>query len=754
MARSQLGELAGQPDRAGRPRLNERQRVDRTSEPAGFDPQVTVHPPDGIRDRFFTQPELVDGRLFAEPHDRRSHVQLVFELVEDARAHQRLFLNAEEGIGLVVDADISAGGQEGGVGDADCTALIVHHIVGPFLQGRPAGGHPDGPLYDAGKGIQAVEILHGALVGPVDLIHVELRISPGVLFLPGIQVRENELVDGFLPSRFIAHGFVDLIFDAISERLQIREDQQSVARIDRVIDEVVEAVVGPWRFLDVEAVEAENLEERFSTADAGQRLRGRLSRSTVLNLQLEVVRIQTPPLERVNVAHLQIPGSRVRTGLGVRLRVRGRAEQLQDEPRIAFRLFARKLAHLKALAVRYVLVGHGERFEGFLYRGAHRDVAEDFVERVIAAFFEFLEKLAGLVVLIALVPQRVELFGRDGRFVVDIDLRSRQIGFQVIVGFGPDGGFLAEVDDGKSVAELLLLSRRADEFPYFDPGDAFEAVRHGNQRRFDVRLLPAVAEIIGQEKVGTFDVIRRPEVEADSLGSAVDVEAVGLALLLADNGLKLNAAELEFTFDAEEALAAADQGRRRLEEDVPGLDALDDIVVVTLVTELELVLVIEVALRIPVDVDVHLVSDRADDAEAEVLPELGIDLGISAGEHRLLVAFAYVEAGVDVGLPVDAQVDVGRAEDGRERAFSPTGHHDVEAQAAAVLLVPSSLRRLFGQALEFAPDAYLEAPEAIGVVIDDQRIANVPVADVFTRDDVAPRRIQGNIVVPVVAQLR
>jgi len=181
--------------------------------------------------------------------------------------------------------------------------------------------------------------------------------------------------------------------------------------------------------------------------------------------------------------------------------------------------------------------------------------------------------------------------------------------------------------------------------------------------------------------------------ELRRLGPPLDREAVGLPLLLARDRREVEVAELEGALDPEEALPSADELRGRLEKDVSRLDALDDLILVAGVLQLHLVLVVELVVRVPVDVDLQLVPDRPGNAEPQVLFEVGIELRGVAGPSALLVVFAVLKAGVDVGLSVDAKVDLGLAENGGKRTFAPAGHRHVHPKAAALIALLAPLLR-------------------------------------------------------------
>ncbi len=234
-------------------------------------------------------------------------------------------------------------------------------------------------------------------------------------------------------------------------------------------------------------------------------------------------------------------------------------------------------------------------------------------------------------------------------------------------------------------------------------------------------------------------VVARLDGEGLLFGAAGDGERVRLPLLLARDGRKPQTAEPELALDAEQALPAADERRRRLQEHVAGLDRLHDLVLVAGVLDLQLVLEVELVARVAVHVDPQLVADRADDAEAEVLLERRVDLSAAADGLLLLVA-AVLEARVHVGLPAHAKGDFVLAEDGREGALPPAGHDDGDAEAARrALALPGALR----ERLPKTPLARFRKPQlAVRIEADDDGQADVELADALAHGVAVARRVE------------
>ena len=227
-------------------------------------------------------------------------------------------------------------------------------------------------------------------------------------------------------------------------------------------------------------------------------------------------------------------------------------------------------------------------------------------------------------------------------------------------------------------------------------------------------------------------VFDRSYLERRRFRTAGDLLVARLTFLLTHHRGQVHATDLELTLDSEQALPTPDQLRRRVQQNVSGLDALNDLVFVSGILEFELVLEIEFVLRVVVDVDLHLVADASVDPELKVLFELGVDSGLLA-EDALLLTLLVIEARSDVGISVHAQRYVGLAKDRCEGALSSARDDDVEAESAAAALASS----LFALCDEFGPVFVKVAPQhhrAIGVPVQGDRISDVEVADSLARD--------------------
>src|SRR5690606_27277819 len=263
--------------------------------------------------------------------------------------------------------------------------------------------------------------------------------------------------------------------------------------------------------------------------------------------------------------------------------------------------------------------------------------------------------------------------------------------------------------------------------------------------------VPAVVEVIAEVEVRVLLVLRRASRERGRLAPALDHELVALGVLLARDDGDAEAAHAEVRLDPEEALPAPDQLALDGEEDVPGLDLLDDVVLVAGVGEADLVLEVEVVLGIVVDVDLELVPDGAGDAEAELLAEVRVHAPALAGGGLLLLVLAVGEADVDVGLAVDAEVHLVGAEDPGEGAVTAAGDLDVEqGEVPTALALAGALR---DEVAVGRVEAEAEPLHPVGVEAEADGKADVLAPDALGDDVGGAGGIESLAALPVRAEL-
>ena len=561
------------------------------------------------------------------------------------------------------------------------------------------------------------------------------------------------------------------------------EDDAARPRVDGVAPAEVERVVGAGRPLLVEPVEPERREERpAAEREAVGDLAGRPARGLEREVEVEAVRLQAPAPDAVDVAEREVP-ERV-LGDGVR-----RAEELEDRPRPGLRGALGGLevvAHGHEPAVgRPVLVGDREHLVLGQAR-RQREPPELGVDRVVDAVAEEPEHVVVDGARGERPVRAEEGAGPDGLargreagradrgevgvgVLVDggVGERSADVGVargrvelpQVRLPAPEDGGRLAEVGQGDGPRRLLVLAGRRPErplvLPHLDADELAEAgLPGGAGRERDlagvlVAGVPPVVEGVAEEEVRVVLVLVRGELERLHVGAARDRLLDRLGVLLGGHGRERERAELEVGAEPEQPLAALDERRRRLEEHVARLDALEDVVVVALVDERHLVLELELALRVVVDVDRQLVADRAGDVEREVLAEVGVDGRAGRRLGGLEVALVVADAEVHVRRAVDGQRHLVLPEQGAERALLPARDLDGEAEPVPPRL---ALRALGRERPERLADGLLAPGHQERGERDVGRRPDVARADDLADAVAVGRRVERDLAAPVRAQ--
>ena len=105
------------------------------------------------------------------------------------------------------------------------------------------------------------------------------------------------------------------------------------------------------------------------------------------------------------------------------------------------------------------------------------------------------------------------------------------------------------------------------------------------------------------------------DIELRHLGATFGADRLTLRVLLADQGLDAQLAELEVGLDTKQRLATTDKRRVQIHRHISCLDGLDDIVFVSLVVELEVLLIkgetgLGVIVEVEVDFLAHFTIDR------------------------------------------------------------------------------------------------------------------------------------------------
>ena len=178
---------------------------------------------------------------------------------------------------------------------------------------------------------------------------------------------------------------------------------------------------------------------------------------------------------------------------------------------------------------------------------------------------------------------------------------------------------LAQIGKGNDIACLLVVAPFVGD-PYFNLVDLDAAgyIRHARHRFF-----VSVTEEMGEEEMSVLVVTVAGDVEPRHLRAALAADGLRLAVLLADQGLDAELAELQVGLDTEQRLAAADKRRRQVHRHITCLDRLDDVILLAFVVQFEVLLVErERGLGVVTHVEVQLLAYLALDAGLDLLVEI------------------------------------------------------------------------------------------------------------------------------------
>ncbi len=148
-------------------------------------------------------------------------------------------------------------------------------------------------------------------------------------------------------------------------------------------------------------------------------------------------------------------------------------------------------------------------------------------------------------------------------------------------------------------------------------------------------------------------------------------------------------AELQLGLEAEKSRRPADERRPRGHRHIARLDALDDIVFLTLVCQLEVLGVeIECGVRVIAHVELHSVADRRVDGGLDFLVEVEIGLAPRRQRQRRIVSLVALDAHLHLHRPLRLELDAARPEYLLKR---PEGEIHVEDIERLFLLVGDKL---------------------------------------------------------------
>ena len=168
-----------------------------------------------------------------------------------------------------------------------------------------------------------------------------------------------------------------------------------------------------------------------------------------------------------------------------------------------------------------------------------------------------------------------------------------------------------------------------------------------------------------------------------------------------NNGIDGEFAELELGVDAEEFLAAVNEGGIEGEGDIGRFEKLEDIVFLALVFELDFVLEVEGGLGVPVDVEVEEVAYLGIEAHLDVLIKIETGDTSAVGIEVVVVAEIVhnLEGEVCASRGVDADVGYGEKAIHLLADFAETGYAAEESVVRGSVthsgfLVPVLLHKL------------------------------------------------------------
>ena len=196
-------------------------------------------------------------------------------------------------------------------------------------------------------------------------------------------------------------------------------------------------------------------------------------------------------------------------------------------------------------------------------------------------------------------------------------------------------------------------------------------------------------------------VVCRAEFEVGGLRAALTADARAGALLLADNRLDLQFAELYVCAKAEEAAHTWNEADVAGEGDVAGFDEFDDFVFLAVVFEFEVLgVVVEGGLCVVVEVHVDFVAHLAVEAEIDFLVEVKSNRFAARSCEGRVVHLLRVDAHLEFCAALRLDLDAARAEDFLSRSEVEVHVCEVELvlafclESLCVLLSPVLLHRV------------------------------------------------------------
>ena len=263
-------------------------------------------------------------------------------------------------------------------------------------------------------------------------------------------------------------------------------------------------------------------------------------------------------------------------------------------PRVADALVVHTLLELSAQGARNGLVGPREIHDAFVQGQAAKQVVVEVAWGAVG------RGLGG----------RLEQGPVEHAGVVS-EAAQRQVGRHVI-------GVLAQVRERDDVSHVLGVGLGVHHVN-LDPVDHGPGIGHRQGPHGHVVL---VDEVLRQEVVAVGLVVVGADVEFLGLGATLNLDFTPLAFLLAEHRGVVEPSPLRFQLDPEQTLGTHNQTAVERHVDVPRLDVLQDVVLLSLEADVHLVLKIEQRLRVELGPQLNLVADASADVQLDALVEV------------------------------------------------------------------------------------------------------------------------------------
>ena len=301
-------------------------------------------------------------------HQRTAQDEVLGEVVFPVDAVHRLALHAVVGVRLQRYVDVRTGIDDTLVDDGHLAGIVVHRVVGTFLQRDTASRHHHRALRHVG-GTQRNDV--GTLA--LELTRHQELVLLGCLLGYGLR-RVIQLVEHVLVGHVAQSGSLNLAAQVVAEGLCRGQEDAAVG--DGVALHEVELPVGVRLHVVVQAVATQELQQRLRL----QLLLGQVSQvdtrriALVLDVEPELLLLHVSG-QVVDVLHHQVP-------VTLRGTVRRILQRLDKQALLRIGNVTGKLTHLEGAATVGIFKGHGQHLVG-LQTCPQRDIAQGLVHRVL-----------------------------------------------------------------------------------------------------------------------------------------------------------------------------------------------------------------------------------------------------------------------------------------------------------------------------------------------------------------------------------